>query len=347
TSAPASRSVASAWGSPRNSMPTRSRIVSALCSISSSPSSESTSTGFSVRVMNGTCSATAWSLAAWRAARPPLRLPALDSLTPDSSPWTRSRPTPPASLAPGAGARLRPSRKGHDGGQPLERVRRVRDAHRPDEVLLEPRLDGGLHLLDAANDLLDLGPRGPVEERDPRSRPGRVAGRAHAVEVAVRHEPQHQGVERVDVAAERPREADAVDPLHAEPVHEQPAPGVEGPLRELDRAHVVLGDDDPRLRPRQHVPERPPLPTDSRRARGKRPVDHPGRRDAPGEEHLRDRLDDPRPADPGHERALERRLVGPGLRADHAEPGLERLAVDPDALDRPGRRALPAADLGA
>src|SRR5581483_11557573 len=72
-----------------------------------------------------------------------------------------------------------------------------------------------------------------------------------------------------------------------------------------------------------------------------------GRRHDPGQEHLRDRLDDPRAADPRDQRALEARLVGPGRRADHAEPRLERLAVDPNALDGAGGRALATADLRA
>ena len=43
----------------------------------------------------------------------------------------------------------------------------------------------------------------------------------------------------------------------------------------------------------------------------------------------------------------ERRARRPGVDADHPEPRLERLAVDPDPLDRAGRGALAAADLGA
>ena len=45
--------------------------------------------------------------------------------------------------------------------------------------------------------------------------------------------------------------------------------------------------------------------------------------------------------------ALEARLVRPARRADDPEPRLERRPVDPDPLDRAGRGALAAADLGA
>ena len=51
TSAPASLNKAWASGASRKSIPTCSRIVSAFCSMISSPSSVSTSNGGSVRVM--------------------------------------------------------------------------------------------------------------------------------------------------------------------------------------------------------------------------------------------------------------------------------------------------------
>src|SRR4051794_4747404 len=56
-------------------MPTVSRIVSALCSIVARPSSSKISKGVSVRVMNGTFSATSCRRAARRASRPPPRRP--------------------------------------------------------------------------------------------------------------------------------------------------------------------------------------------------------------------------------------------------------------------------------
>ena len=53
--------------------------------------------------------------------------------------------------------------------EPRVRIDVVRDRHRVDEELLEARLDRSLHLLDATHDVLDLGSRCPVEERDSRS----------------------------------------------------------------------------------------------------------------------------------------------------------------------------------
>ena len=53
----------------------------------------------------------------------------------------------------------------------------------------------------------------------------------------------------------------------------------------------------------------------------------------------------PEPQTPVTRVAGEPRLVRPGVAADHAEARLERLGVDPHALDRAGRGALAAADL--
>ncbi len=67
-------------------------------------------------------------------------------------------------------------------------------------------------------------------------------------------------MERVDLAAERAGEADLVDGLDLELVHEQPDAGVQRGLGELDGAHVVLGDEDARAvvgRLVEDVAERP------------------------------------------------------------------------------------------
>ena len=81
------------------------------------------------------------------------------------------------------------------------------------------------------------------------------------------------------------------------------------------------------------------------------PVDDAVLRKDSREIHLCDRLDNSRSADPryaGRRRRLgETRLVGPQVTADHLEARLERRAVDADALDRAGRRSLPAGNLGA
>ena len=68
--------------------------------------------------------------------------------------------------------------------------------------------------------------------------------------IAVGHQAQDQRVHRVDVRAERAGQADAVDGLDAQVVHQQPAPGVERRLRQLDLPDVVLRDDQARRRRR-------------------------------------------------------------------------------------------------
>jgi hypothetical protein len=79
-SAPASLNSCSASGVSRNSIPTCSSTVSAFSSISDRCSSDSTSNGFSVRVMYGTLTAFEMARAACRAARPPLRRPPVVSV---------------------------------------------------------------------------------------------------------------------------------------------------------------------------------------------------------------------------------------------------------------------------
>ena len=122
----------------------------------------------------------------------------------------------------------------------------MRERHRLDEVLLEAGLDRGLDLLDPADDALDLRPRRAGQERDQCARPGRVAGRSDAGEVAIGDEAKDHRVGRVDLAAERAGQADLVDLVDRELVHEQPDAGVERGLCQLDRPDVVLGDGDPR-----------------------------------------------------------------------------------------------------
>ncbi len=132
-------------------------------------------------------------------------------------------------------------------------------------------------------------------------------------------------------------------------VHQQPDAGVQRGLAELDRPDVVLGDRDPRAGAGpvalvEDVAERPAVGDDARRARGEVAVDDAVLGDDPGQEHLGDDLDDARAADAGDagvgDAGREGRLVRPGVDADDPEARLERLAVDPDALD--GARAPPA-----
>ena len=104
TSAPAPLSSRIASGSPRNSRPTSWRITSALCSMSESPSSLSTSNGAMVRVRNGTAATAEWARAAWRAARPPPRRPWSSSVI-------GSPPGPPRGLDGGVAHFARPGRR--------------------------------------------------------------------------------------------------------------------------------------------------------------------------------------------------------------------------------------------
>ncbi len=271
-SAPASCSSRSASASPRNSTPTSSRIVSALCSISARPSSPSTSNGASVRVRNGMCSACAARRSAWRAARPPLRRrfgssircplwcrsprsagggarcgrPAsrrrLLALVPAGRPRPRDagrRPscagTPsPRRSAAGSAARRR-SRSSRPGGRPPRS--RVRAA--PDSRAMSAPVPAAL----------------PADRTWARSQSG-ISPRIIA----------WSGSIWLPNAPARRTSSTLVD---GELVHQQPDAGVERGLGQLDGTHVVLGDGDPRRRPRsvagmEDVAERPAVGHDPR-----------------------------------------------------------------------------------
>ena len=166
---------------------------------------------------------------AWRAARPPLRRRWVSSISRPPSPDRHGPATPPLV----AGVRPGPARAGaslgqlDDLGQVREGGRLVREGHRLDEMLLEARLDRGLDLLDPPDDALDLGPGLPRQERDQRAGPGRVAGRLDVGQVAVGHEPEDHRVDRVDLAAEGAGQADLVELVDLELVHQQPDAGIQ------------------------------------------------------------------------------------------------------------------------
>ena len=139
------------------------------------PSSDSTSNGVIVRVMYGTRSG------ASRRAPPGGRRGRRCASSPSAgdSPSGRfahgvllsfvSSARAGACRRRGVAPSHRPS-PGRAAARPrpaARRLGRVRDPHGVDEVLLEPRLDGGLHLLDAAHDVLDLVAGGAVEQGDP------------------------------------------------------------------------------------------------------------------------------------------------------------------------------------
>src|SRR5262249_15418981 len=147
------------------------------------------------------------------------------------------------------------------------------------------------------------------------------------------------------------RQPDPVDRLDAHVVHQQPRARVERRLRELDRAHVVLHDAEHGRALVEEIAEGGTVRLDTRRACAELAVDAAVLPDDAGQEHLPEHIDDAGPADAGDAgapRCLRKAgIVGPEVRADHLEAGLQARRIDPDALDGAGRGALPAADLRA
>ena len=244
---------------------------------------DSTSNGASVRVRNGTVSTCAAARApgAMRASRPPLAAAGgLAGHRASSAGWTgagrlagrsagsaRSRAVVVRGR-PGAGvARPRRPAATATGGAGSATARRaagtarsVRDAQRPHELLLESRLDRGLDLVDASGPRARSRPaRAAGQQRHQRARARRVADRLHVGEVAVGDQAQDHGVERVDLAAERAREAHLIHGVHAQVVHQQPRARVQRGLGQLDRPHVVLGDRDARRALVEDIRERAPV----------------------------------------------------------------------------------------
>ena len=132
-------------------------------------------------------------------------------------------------------------------------------------------------------------------------------------------------------------------------LHQQAAARVERRLRELDLPHVVLRDRQAPARPtrgRRRTCARRGRPAAERA--DERAVDRPVGREDPRKQELGDDLDDARSTDArdpdagkaGHRPTTSSQPIDLDAR-------LERLRVDPHPLDRPGRRALSAADLGA
>ena len=122
----------------------------------------------------------------------------------------------------------------------------MRQAHGIDEVGLELRLHGRFDLLDPADYRLDLVARALVQERDARARPRRVACGIHLFQRAIRDHTQHHRILGVDMTAEGTRQADLVDLLDAELVHQEPDARIKRRFSQLDGADVVL--DDPQFR---------------------------------------------------------------------------------------------------
>ena len=155
----------------------------------------------------------------------------------------------------------------------------------------------------------------------------------------------------VDVAAERAGEADLVDGVDSQVVHQQPGAGVERGLRELDRPDVALGDRDARRAVVEDVGERPAVGDDPRRPAGKAPSTTPSAVTTPARNSSATASMIPEPQMPVIPTPAEA-SAKPGssdqsVAADDPEPRLERDRVDPHPLDGARRGALPGADLGA
>ena len=114
-------------------------------------------------------------------------------------------------------------------------------------------------------------------------------------------------------------------------------------MRELDGAHVALGDEDVVV---QAVGVGAALRDHARGAGLLGGADEAGGVDEAGHAHLGDRLDDAGAADAGDAGVgREGGVVGPGVDADDAEAGLLGHRVDLDALDGAGGGALAGGDL--
>src|SRR3954470_12144051 len=221
----------------------------------------------------------------------------------------------------------------------------MRDPHGADEVFLEPRLGRRLDLLDAADDVLDLVASRAVEQGDARAGAGGVARAGDVLGLAVGNQDEHPRVNGIDVGAERTGQPDPVDVIDPVVIHQQATAGVEGALRQLDLADVVLGEHEPRLGVVDDVGARAYIVDHALGALFRCRIDHAVGRQDPGEVQLGDQLDDARAADAGRRGGAG--LVGPSSASDGAEAKLERLTVDADAFDRAGRGALTARDLRA
>jgi hypothetical protein len=103
-------------------------------------------------------------------------------------------------------------------------------------------------IFSTADDALDLARAAADSSAISAPVPAALPADLDVAEVAVGIEPEDHRVDRVDLAAEGAGQADLVDGVDLELVHQQPDAGVERGLGELDRADVVLGDRDARRR---------------------------------------------------------------------------------------------------
>ena len=223
----------------------------------------------------------------------------------------------------------------------------MREAHRRDEQFLEAWFGGRLQFDDMSDGRLDFAPLCSGHERPHCAGTRGVADAPNAVEGAVRDEPEHHCVQRIDVRPERAGEPYIGDGRQVRVFEQEVDTGPQCSFRKLDRAHVVLGDAELRLAVvEEDVRERPAVRDDVRH-RCSAGSDRAVGCDHPGKEQFGDRFDDAGPADPGDGGGfgLERRIVAPEIRPDDPHPWCQGGAIDADPLDCADGRALATADL--
>src|SRR5579872_6896680 len=242
-------------------------------------------------------------------------------------------------------------RQAHRLAKVLERVDLVRDRHGGDEMLLEARLDRRLDFFDSAHHVFDLAPRGGVEQRDARARPRRVAGGGDFGEIAIGDEAERHRIGRIDMAAERAGQRDALGRGGAEALDQQLGAGIERRLGELNGANIGLIDHQARLAVMQQIAEGAADRLDALILFGEGAVDHAVFGNDPGEIHLGDDFDNARAADAGNagrsRRFGEAFFVRPELATDHLETRLQSRAINAYPLDRARGGALAAGNLRA
>src|ERR1700730_8289809 len=132
-------------------------------------------------------------------------------------------------------------------------------------------------------------------------------------------------------------------------LHQQFDAGVQGSFGKLNGTHIVLGHRE-RYRASMHdIAESTAGLHDAVAARGELSIDYPVLVDDARQVHLGNDFDDSRAADARYAAGGggEPGLIGPQVRADHLESGLQRSWIDPHALDRTGRGTLSATYLSA
>ena len=258
-----------------------------------------------------------------------------------SSRWVAGAPAPPAAaaLVPGRPPDALGGGSATTADSSGRRLGRVRDGHRVDEVLLEPRLDGGLDLLDPADHVLDLRARAArfssaIRAPVPAALPADVTCSGAQSGTMPRTSACTGSMCAPNAPASRIRSTG----LDAQVVHQEAAPGVQRGLRQLDLPNVVLGDDEARRRPPAARRRTSARRGSTRGVRaGDRAVDHAVGGEHAGQEQLGDRLDDPRAADAGDRRRRRTPARPTSVVPDHPEARLERL------LGRSGRVRSPRA----